>query len=545
MKETKEMYPSWGDDHGVRLGNVKISDLHDFKEHPFHVVEDTALFELAKSIEDKGVLVPLIVRANPYGDGYEIIAGHRRKAACKWAGLSEVPVMIVELDDNEAVIAMVDSNLQREHIKPSEKAFAYKMKLEAMKQQGKRTDLTSCQVDKKSVENPTLFLAKVGCGYDENGRLPVISALPILLVMLMAVCLTVSLVACGNSDSGDKKESSSETVVENENSEEKESTEDTVSDAEQKTDVQEPDKTEEDKADGQETGNQELTVDPEYANLQESIGFIFESNGDGTCTLTKIGDCTDSDIVIPEKSPAGDTVTMIAEYAFYGAEDINSIVIAGKTMELDTKAFQSCEAKKIVITGCDMVIGENAFSYCEDITEIYISGSNIKVETYAFYDTGKDMSVNIENCTGILDQKAFQACGIAGLTINNSTLELDENVFSYCEDLTTVTFDNSTVEIGTYAFYDSGDDATVTFTNCGLDIDDKAFQSCGLTTINISGSETVMGDNAFSYCEDLTDIIIGAGNTEIGTYSFYDCPTELVINYNGGSYNKESIEDAK
>ena len=109
MKETKEMYSSWGDDHGVRLGNVKISDLHDFKEHPFHVVEDTALFELAKSIEDKGVLVLLIVRANPYGDGYEIIAGHRRKAACKWAGLSDVPVMIVELDDNEAVIAMVDA----------------------------------------------------------------------------------------------------------------------------------------------------------------------------------------------------------------------------------------------------------------------------------------------------------------------------------------------------------------------------------------------------------------------------------------------------
>ena len=149
MRETKEIYPSWGDDHGVRLGNVKISDLHDFKEHPFHVVEDTALFELAKSIEDKGVLVPLIVRVNPYGEGYEIIAGHRRKAACKWAGLSEVPVMIVELDDNEAVIAMVDSNLQREHIKPSEKAFAYKMKLDAIKHQGQRTDLTSSQVGMK------------------------------------------------------------------------------------------------------------------------------------------------------------------------------------------------------------------------------------------------------------------------------------------------------------------------------------------------------------------------------------------------------------
>ena len=170
MRETKEMYLSWGDDHGVRLGNVKISDLHDFKEHPFHVVEDMALFELAKSIEDKGVLVPLIVRANPYGEGYEIIAGHRRKAACKWAGLSEVPVMIVELDDNEAVIAMVDSNLQREHIRPSEKAFAYKMKLEAMKQQGKRTDLTFSQLEKKlENENTTLQLAEITCGTDENG----------------------------------------------------------------------------------------------------------------------------------------------------------------------------------------------------------------------------------------------------------------------------------------------------------------------------------------------------------------------------------------
>lgn len=427
-----------------------------------------------------------------------------------------------------------------------------------------------------------------------------------LLVVLMAVCMTASLVACGNGDSGDKKESSSETVVENGTSEEKETTENTVSDAEKKDDVQE-------------TDNLELTVDPEYANLQESTGFMFESNGDGTCTLTKIGDCTDSDIVIPEKSPAGDTITMIAEYAFYGAEDINSIVIAGKTMELDTKAFQSCEAKKIVITGCDLQVGENAFSYCDDVEEVCITGSNIDVETYAFYDTGKDMNVKIVNCTGVLDEKAFQSCGIEGLTISNSSLELGENVFSYCEDLATVSMDNSALEIGTYAFYDSGDDATVTFTGCDLDMDDKAFQCCGLVTLNISGSDTVMGENTFSYCEDLTDVVIGANYIEIGTYSFYDCtalvnvsiaadseddnlelfiddeafqscsvqnvvigrgkveigdnafsycedlvsveikgvlsdigdyafydcPAELIISYNGGSYNKKSIEDAK
>ena len=107
------------------------------------------LFELSKSIEEKGVLVPLIVRPNPIGTGYEIVAGHRRKAASEWAGIDMVPVMIVQMDDAEAIIAMVDSNLQREHIKPSEKAYAYKMKLEAMKQQGKKFTDTLSQVGTK------------------------------------------------------------------------------------------------------------------------------------------------------------------------------------------------------------------------------------------------------------------------------------------------------------------------------------------------------------------------------------------------------------
>lgn len=436
-----------------------------------------------------------------------------------------------------------------------------------------------------------------------------------IIMMLVTMSMILSLMACGNS----KETSGNEIGTTNSSSVTEESTVEEskgVSGGEYNA----ADTTSESKKNVENNNSSvELTVDAEYANLPESQGFIFESNGDGTCTLTKIGDCTDSDIVIPEKSPAGDMVTMIAEYAFYGAEDINSIVFAGRTMELDKKAFQSCETEKIVITGCDMVIGENAFSYCEDVTEVIISGSNIEVETYAFYDTGKDMNVKIINCTGVLDEKAFQSCGIVDLTINDSTLELGENVFSYCEDLTAVAFDRSTVEIGTYAFYDSGDDATVTFSNCGLDIDDKAFQSCGITTLNISGSETIMGDNAFSYCEDLTDVIIGVGNTEIGTYSFYDCtslenvsiaedseddslvlviddkafqscsvqnvvigrgnvelgdnafsycedlvsveirgvlsdigdyvfyecPAELVISYNGGTYNKKSIEDVK
>lgn len=119
------------------IRNVDVNRLHDFKNHPFKVEMNTELCELMRSIEKEGVLVPLLVRTNPYGDGYEVISGHRRKEAAIWAGETKVPVVVRELDDDQAVVAMVDSNLHRENLKPSEKAFAYKMKLDAMKHQGK------------------------------------------------------------------------------------------------------------------------------------------------------------------------------------------------------------------------------------------------------------------------------------------------------------------------------------------------------------------------------------------------------------------------
>lgn len=174
MKKSKELCTLWNNEQEVQTGNVKISELHEFKGHPFRVEHDMQLFELSRSIEEKGVLVPLIVRANPDGKGYEIIAGHRRKAACEWAGVDTVPVMVMQMDDAEATIAMIDSNLQREHIRPSEKAFAYKMKLEAMKQQGKRNDLlqedgTLSPVGTK-LENPTLELNQLVCSYDDLGK---------------------------------------------------------------------------------------------------------------------------------------------------------------------------------------------------------------------------------------------------------------------------------------------------------------------------------------------------------------------------------------
>ena len=174
MKKSKELCLLWNNEQEVQTGNVKISELHEFKGHPFRVEHDMHLFELSRSIEEKGILVPLIVRTNPDGEGYEIIAGHRRKAACEWAGVDTVPVMVMQMDDAEATIAMIDSNLQREHIRPSEKAFAYKMKLEAMKQQGKRNDLlqedgTLSPVGTK-LENPTLEMNQLVCSYDDLGK---------------------------------------------------------------------------------------------------------------------------------------------------------------------------------------------------------------------------------------------------------------------------------------------------------------------------------------------------------------------------------------
>lgn len=137
---------------GAGIVLMKLDELHSFEGHPFKVERNQELFELRDSIEKEGVLVPLLVRKNPHGDGYEIIAGHRRKEAAEaahWAGLMEVPTIIRELDDDQSVIAMVDSNLQREKILPSEKAFAYKMRLEAMKHQGRADIGTSNPVEPK------------------------------------------------------------------------------------------------------------------------------------------------------------------------------------------------------------------------------------------------------------------------------------------------------------------------------------------------------------------------------------------------------------
>ena len=141
-EETRE------DDKREKVTDMPLSELHPFPDHPFQVRDDDAMKETVESIKEYGVLVPAIVRPRADG-GYELVSGHRRKHACELAGLPTLPVIVRDLDDDAATIIMVDSNIQRENILPSERAKAYKMKLDAIKHQGQRTDLTSPQVAAK------------------------------------------------------------------------------------------------------------------------------------------------------------------------------------------------------------------------------------------------------------------------------------------------------------------------------------------------------------------------------------------------------------
>ena len=136
------------DDQREKIVEIPLSELFPFKDHPFKVIDNEAMIDTAESIKQYGVLVPAIARPRENG-GYELVSGHRRKRACELANLETMPVIIRKLDDDAATIIMVDSNLQRENILPSERAFAFKLKLEAIKRQGARTDLTSTQVAQK------------------------------------------------------------------------------------------------------------------------------------------------------------------------------------------------------------------------------------------------------------------------------------------------------------------------------------------------------------------------------------------------------------
>lgn len=141
---------------------IPIHQISDFKQHPFNVRMDEEMNSLIESIQENGILVPVLVRPNKDNDGYEMVSGHRRKFAMQQLGKIEIDAIVRDLDDDQATIIMVDSNIQRENILPSERGFAYKMKLDALKHQGKRTDLTSSQVGTKLIRADALLAEEVG-----------------------------------------------------------------------------------------------------------------------------------------------------------------------------------------------------------------------------------------------------------------------------------------------------------------------------------------------------------------------------------------------
>ena len=160
---------SRADEQREKVQEIPLSELHPFPNHPFKVVEDERMLDTADSIREHGVLVPAIARPRAEG-GYELIAGHRRKRGCELAGLDTMPVIVRNLDDDASTIIMVDSNIQRESLLPSERAFAYKMKLEALNHQGKRTGLTSSQLGTKLMRTDEILAEQSGTSRNQVQR---------------------------------------------------------------------------------------------------------------------------------------------------------------------------------------------------------------------------------------------------------------------------------------------------------------------------------------------------------------------------------------
>lgn len=300
-------------------------------------------------------------------------------------------------------------------------------------------------------------------------------------LLCVVMCTLLCLSGCGNNsdiNAADNEISSADTVTESNGVSDKDSpvTETTVPSTKENSDTDE--KTQ---------NNQTVETD-----LKPSEGFEFESNGDGTCTITGIGTCTEKDIVIPLESPNGDTVTLIGKYALYSLENVDSITLVNYNYEIDENAFQYGGFTAVNIIGGSPVINKSAFS----------------------------------NCTGIIEENAFQHGDFISLTISNCEMKIEKSAFSSCEDLTSIVFTDSIVETKEYAFYSCGDSAKVEMTNCTLTFDDRTFQYSSLESLTVTGSKVDMGDSVFSSCEDLTTVSIDCNLVVMGNMYF---PAALTI----------------
>lgn len=266
------------------------------------------------------------------------------------------------------------------------------------------------------------------------------------------------------------------------------------------------------------SSSEETSAPTISTDLKPSEGFEFESNGDGTCTLVKIGTCTDKDIVIPEKSLDGDIVTHIGEYALMSLK-ADSVTLINYNYEIDDRAFQYGKFETLNIIGGNPVFGESAFSSCEDIETITFQNCEIETGEYSFMSCGKDAVLTFTDCTGYIDERAFQYGDFESISFTGCDLELDKSSFSSCENVKTLTITDSKISADEYSFMSLGKSADIEITNSDIKLEDRAFQYSSLNTLNVIGGTLEMGDSVFSSCEDLTDITIDSDSVSIGEYA--------------------------
>jgi hypothetical protein len=352
-----------------------------------------------------------------------------------------------------------------------------------------------------------------------------------MLVCILAV--SVSITGCGSGDTT-SNESTATTGIAQQYS-------DTKDDSATEKNTEENTTTKSDTS----TSDNSTSANNTDINTSTSEGLEYESNGDGTCTITGLGTCTDTDIVIPTVSPTGDTVTMIDKYAFYNLDDIDSLTFIDCEYEIGEYSFEYGEYKTINFIGGNPQIEKSAFAACEKLNEVNFVDCNIQIGEYGFYDGGKDMSITFNNCTGTIGEYSFEYCDAVSIEINNCDLEIDKSAFAALDNVTSIKFADSTITTDEYAFYGSGDEAIIEVTGCTLYFDEYAFEYGSFASVTIIGDSLEIERSAFAACEDLTTVVIDCGKVVLDEYAFYSCKdlVEVSICDNSESDNEISIDD--
>ena len=396
----------------------------------------------------------------------------------------------------------------------------------------------------------------------------------IKMVLCSALAVSVVLSGCGNTGDVEKTGESGMQAVE------------TTAEATEISEVLKP----EEKETG-ESGKEEV-VPQVQTDLKPSEGLMFERKEDGTCVLTGIGICTDTELVIPAYSPDGERVALVEENVFMSLEDVNSVTFLNFEGKIDKRAFQYGEMTEVRFIGGAPVVGESVFSSCEDLVAVSFEDCLIQIDEHSFLSAGKDMEVSFLRCSGLLDDRAFQYADLTKLSVAGSELEMGESVFSSCEDLLNMDFSDSSIVAGEHTFMGSGDEAVVQMTGCSVKLDDRAFQYASLSSLSVKdstletgestfssceelvivvldGDSIILGENTFLSCEDLVDVkicegrdesaveiddrafqyceklesaVIGGDEVRIGEYAFWECAENLSVTIQGKEYRAENLE---